>query len=397
MRVVVFIVVLTINIIHCAITIQRDSNGQPFFSINNNPTYWRGSNYIRLMNASIHVLFEPDMYSQWDIENAMKQMHLYGYNYVRVFIDCPNLWSGFGLTSPGVSMNYTKNIIDFLLRAAKYQVSIMLTGGWNPANYQSIINSYPLPANVTGTNLIVFHRGQIAAKAQFFIDLLTQIQNVSLPALQNIFAIDIFNEISVSVHQQPFSLTSGLVTFENVSYDMAKGTDRQQLVDVAGNLWFNTVCNAIKSVSASILVSASLFAPTAVGHNGFDGVQPRPPGADDRYPLRPASLVNSLADYIDLHVYPIYNNTHGDFESSALSRAKPLLLGETGAFKFAHATPTLGAAAIKNTMIKSVSYGFTGWGIWTWDTVEQLSLWTLAEANNTMNDILAPSVWPIVG
>ena len=397
MRVGVFIVALTISVIHGAITIERNAKGEQFFSLNNNQTYLRGSNYIRLINASIHVLFEPDQYSQWDIEGAMKQMHLYGYNYVRVFIECPDLYRGFGLSSPGVPMSYTKNIVDFLLRAAKYQISVLLTLSWNPANYQSIIDSYPLPANVTGTNLIVFHAGQAAAKAQFAIDLLTQIQNASLVAFQNIFAIDIFNEISVSVRQQPYILTSGIVNFGGVSYDMANGTDRQQLLDVAGNLWFNTVCKAIKSVAPSILVSTSLFAPTAVGHHGFDGVQPRPPDQDDRYPLRPASLVSSLADYIDLHVYPIYNNTHDDFELSALSRAKPLLLGETGAFKFAHPTPLLGAAAIKSTMIESVNYGFTGWGIWTWDTVEQLSLWTLAESNNTMNSVLAPSVWPVVG
>ena len=61
-------------------------------------------------------------------------------------------------------------------------------------------------------------------------------------------------------------------------------------------------------------------------------------------------LFNSLADYIDLHVYPIYNNTKAEFESAALRRAKPLVLGKTGAFKFAYATPLLGATAIKNTI-----------------------------------------------
>jgi hypothetical protein len=167
-------------------------------------------------------------------------------------------------------------------------------------------------------------------------------------------------------------------------------------VDIAGNIWLNTVATAIKSVAPSILVSASLFSPNAVGHNGFDGVQPRPPKADERYPLRPASLVNSLADYIDLHVYPVHTNTRADFEAAGLSRAKPLLLGETGAFKFVYPNASSGAIAIKNTMIESVNYGFTGWGIWTWDSVEQLSLWTLTEANNAMNNVLAPSVWPYV-
>jgi hypothetical protein len=327
----------------------------------------------------------------------MKEMHTYGYNYVRVFIDCPTLYHGFGLKSPGVPMSFTQNIVDFLLTASKYKIAVMLTAIWTPINYQSIIMSYPVPPNVTGMNVVIFHEGQAAGKAQFFIDFLTEIRNASLVAFQNIFAIDIFNEISVSVHEQPYSLTSGIVKFVGVQYDMAKGTDRQQMLDVCGNIWFNTVYRAIKSVAPSILVSTSLFSPNSVGHDGFDGVQPRPPTADGRYPLRPASLVNSLADYIDLHVYPGHNDTRAQFDGAALSRAKPLLLGETGAFKVPYPNASHAAEVIKNVMVESVNYGFTGWGIWTWDTVEQLTLWTLTEANNTMNNVLAPSVWPIVG
>jgi hypothetical protein len=396
MRIVFFVFALTITIIHCAIVTKLNSNGQNVFTLNNNQTFLRGSNYIRLINASIHATFEPDLYARWDIENALKQMHSYGYNYVRVFLGCPALYRGFGLSSPGIPFSYTRNVVDFLIRAANYQISVMLTAEWSPGNYQSIINSYPMPANVTGTNAIVFHAGQAAAKAEFFKDLLIEIQNASLTAFQAIFAIDIFNEISVSVHQQPFSLTSGIVIFRNVSYDMAKGNDRQQLVDVAGNIWLNTVATAIKSVAPNIHVSASLFSPNAVGHDGFDGVQPRPPTADERYPLRPASLINSLADYIDLHVYPV-GSTRAQFDGAALSKAKPLLLGETGAFKFNFPNPSSGAIGIKNVMIESVNYGFTGWGIWTWDSVEQVVLWTLTEANNTMNNVLSPKVWPYVG
>ena len=364
MRIVLFIA-LTINITHCAIIIQRNSNGQQIFTLNGNQTYLRGSNYLRIANVSMPILFEPNLYPGWrgDIETAMKQMHTYGYNYVRVFIDCPTLYHGFGLSSPGVPMSFTQNIVDFLVTASKYQIAVMLTAIWTPINYQSIIMSYPLPPNVTGTNVVIFHAGQAAGKAQFFIDLLKEIQNASLIAFQNIFAIDIFNEISVSVHEQPYSLTSGIVTFVGMPYDMAKGTDRQQLLDVCGNIWFNTVYKAIKSVAPSILVSASLFSPNSVGHDGFDSVQPRPPNADGRYPLRPASLVDSLANYIDLHVYPGHNDTRAQFDGAALSRAKPLLLGETGAFKVPYPTALSGAEVIRNVMIESVKYGFTGWGI----------------------------------
>lgn len=181
---------------------QFDSSDQNIFTLNNNTNQivLRGTNYLRLISTRTHVLFEPDLYSLWDIETALEQMHSYGYNYVRVFLDCPNLFRGFGLSLPGVSINYTTNVVDFLLRASKYNISVMLTASWNPANYQSIINSYPKPANVTRTNLMIFHAGQAAAKAQFLIDLLKGIKNISLISFENIFAIDIFDEISVSVH-----------------------------------------------------------------------------------------------------------------------------------------------------------------------------------------------------
>lgn len=379
------------------VRIERTRNGEPIFVLeNNNQTYLRGSNYIRLINASRHVLFEPDMYSRWDVEGALEQMHSYGYNYVRVFLSCPSFFDGFGLKTPGIPMSYTQNVVDFLVKAAKYNITVMVTGEWSPANYQSIINSYPLPPNVTGTNLLIFHEGQVAARAQMYKDLLNEIKNASLLAFNNIFAIDIFNEISVSVHLEPFSLTSGLVSFDGQSFDMSKGDERQRLVDFAGNLWFNTVASAIKSVAPSILVSSSLFSPNAVGHDGFDGVQTRPPNADARYPLRPGSLVDSMADYIDLHVYASRNNSRAEFNGAGLSLAKPLLLGETGTFKFNAPDPLTGALSVKTVMIQSVDYHFTGWGIWTWDAVEQLVLWTLTEANNTMNNVLSPKVWPYV-
>jgi hypothetical protein len=173
---------------------------------------------------------------------------------------------------------------------------------------------------------------------------------------------------------------------------MAKGSDRQQLVDAAGNIWLNTAAVAIKSIGPTILVTASLMSPNVVGHNGFDGVEPRPPNADARYPLRAGSLVNSLADYIDLHVYA-GGDPKGVMEGAALPKGKPILMGETGAYKPWFKNVSIAALAIQNVMIESVNYGFTGWGIWNWDTIEQVTRWTLTEQNN----VLSPSAWPIVG
>lgn len=391
----IFVVLSSYIIIESAILIQFDSDGQSFFSLNNAPVIPRGSNYMRLRNATHQILFEPELYHQWNVENALSQMNQYGYNYVRVFLECETLIHGFNLSSPGIPMNYTMNVIDFLLRAAKYNLSVMLTSSWNPANYQSIIDSYPRPANISGVNEVVFHLGQAVAKAQFFRDLLQQIQNTSSKALETIFAIDIFNEISISVHSLPFSLTSGVVVYRDISYDMAKGTDRQLLLDTASNIWMNTVATAIKSIAPSILVTASLFSPNDVGHKGFDGVQNRPPNADPRYPLRPGSLVNSLADYIDVHIYA-GPDPAGDMAGAAIPRTKPILMGETGTYKPWYKNISIAAQTIKSIMIKSLDYGYGGWGIWNWDTTEELTFWTLTEQNNTLNNVLSPNVWPIV-
>ncbi|UJR12237.1 hypothetical protein I4U23_016414 [Adineta vaga] len=361
----------------------------------NNSNYLRGTNYIRLINTSMHATFEPSLYSTWKIEDALTQMESYGYNYVRVFLACPYFYAGFGLSSPGVPINYTKNIVDFLIRASNHNISVMLTADFNPLNYQSIIDSYPIPANVTGINLIIFHRGQIAAKAQFLQDLLSQIKLLNRIAFETIFAIDIFNEISISVHEQPFSFTSGFVSFEDILYDMSKGNDRQQMLDIAGNSWMDSIVATIKLISPNISVSASLFSPNAVGHDGFDGVQTRPAGADDRYPLRPASLVKSLADYIDLHVYAS-DNAKKELEGAALSSEKPIIMGETGAYTGYFSNASIAALAIKKVIIDSFDYKFSGWSIWTWDSTDQIPrFWTLTEQNNTLNNILAPNVWPL--
>lgn len=343
----------------------------------------------------MHATFEPTLYPTWSIDAALTQMQSYGYNYVRVFLDCPTLYSGFGLSSPGVPFSYTKNVIDFLVRASNHNISVMLTASWNPANYQSIINSYPLPANVTGINVIVFHDGQTMAKAQFFQDLLSQIKAANSTAFRTIFAIDIFNEICVSVREQPFSSTRGQVSFGGLSYDMASGNDRQRLLDTVGNQWLNTVAATIKMIAPHILVTASLFSPNAVGHDGFDGVQFRPAGTDERYPLRPGSLIQTLADYIDLHVYAS-DNARNEFTGAALTQEKPLLMGETGAYTGFFPNISVAAGAIKQVIIDSFDYRFIGWGIWTWDSIDQEPrFWTLTEQNNTLNNVLSPNAWPI--
>lgn len=139
----------------------------------------------------------------------------------------------------------------------------------------------------------------------------------------------------------------------------------------------NTIATAVRSVAPGVLVSASLFTPLAVGGSAFNGVQCfSTPCVDDGYPLRPSVLMqNSSLDYIDIHVYPSGPSytLAADLGSAEITAdavwSKPLLMGEYGVVKNSYYnTATLAAATLTSQLQLSCQYGFTGWGLWTWDT-----------------------------
>ncbi|CAF1342516.1 unnamed protein product [Adineta ricciae] len=71
-------------------------------------------------------------------------------------------------------------------------------------------------------------------------------------------------------------------------------------------------------------------------------------------------------------------------------------MGETGAYTGDFSNASIAALAIKKVIIDSFNYQFNGWGIWTWNSIDQIPrFWTLTEQNNTINKVLSPSFWPI--
>ena len=380
-------------------------NSKGVFFANGSQLFLRGSNYI-VLDDDGHCLFEPSLYSSSTVETALEEMHDYGYNYVRVFLSCPTLQNGFGLNSPGVPASYYNNVADFLNRAANNGIYVILTGDDNPANYSSIANSYPIPANVSGMNYYTLHLGQAAAKAQFFHDLLTGLKTASPNGFTALWAIDIYNEICVSVHDEPYNETSGTFTFNGVDYDLSNATQRQNLVDVSGAYWMNTVAKAIKAVAPGVLVTASVFPPDDVGHAGFDGVAITPENADKRYPLRPVYMAaNSNEDFVDIHQYVTGDNQSPSigtrFNDDQLSQttplSKPLVLGEYGAFYSGYSTAAHAEWALGHLLILSASYGFTGWGIWTFNTSDEYqtqAIWALTDDGAALANDLSPDNWP---
>ncbi len=71
---------------------------------------------------------------------------------------------------------------------------------------------------------------------------------------------------------------------------------------------------------------------------------------------------------------------------------KPVIIGETGAFREAFASPAEAAAALQSWQAASCAYGIDGWLLWTWDTDEQRELWNAQSAGGTIATTLGAAV-----
>ncbi|MBX7232396.1 MAG: glycoside hydrolase family 5 protein [Bdellovibrionales bacterium] len=381
------------------ISIKNRDSKPLFFNGENSPFAPRGVNYVRLNSKNWHSLFDPQNYSPEKVQSDLIAIKNSGYNYVRVFLSSDYLDNGFGLKEPEVSEEYVNLVVDFLLRSQSLGLYVILTGQWLPKNYNRIANESSLSPQVEGENSVVLHPEYATALAQFYTDLLKKIKSSNEGLLNNIFAIDIFNEASIRVDLKPFSLKTGVIDWKGFKFDMQNLEARQQLIDQASVDWFNTVSLAIKKIDQDLLVTVSQFTPKAIGREGFDGVRwLSKSGQDPRYPLRTTILMKySSIDFVDIHSYPESTSNFDEDLSSAqinknISWSKPIVLGEFGAAKERFPQKNSAVNLIKSILSLSCNYNISGWGYWTWNTLEQKgpSFWTLAEEGGAFNGLLAP-------
>lgn len=355
----------------------------------------RGANYTRLAGtAGYHLVFDPGAYNSTNVETALKGMKSAGYNYVRVFLSSAYMEGGFGMTTPGFNQTWLDNVADFMSRAAANGLRVHLTSSWVPTNFMQSLAYNP---TVAGVNVYLFDTGGVQAQVNFWKMLLTALKAKSPNILTTLFAIDIANEAWVDLSKPPLSYTSGSFTMYGVKYDLSVASQRQQLIDASGVAWMNALRTAIKSIDSQILVGTSVYSPILVGHNGFDGAKIPTSGSEFRYPLRSMSLMTySTADYLDFHSYPKPNLTLGDELNAAeftigKSLTKPLIMGEFGAQKSDFPTAASAALFVRENIINSCKYGFSGSALWTYNTTEQQDFWHGTEGSSAINKAVGPT------
>jgi hypothetical protein len=383
------------------IGIRRVMSGSEFYDTQTGAKFVpRGNNYLRLSGVLLNDTFDPSVYDGVRVENALELMHADGYNVVRIATHSIAMVGS--LSAPGLDSAYMANVLDFLHRASKNHIYVYAFGGLIPQNYQPIVSSSPVPANVTGMQVRLMHQGSINALTEVWKDFVSDIKASDPNALSDIFAYEIYSEPEYSAADAPFSLTTGTVTpADGKTYDLSSTSSRQALADDSAIYWANSVRAGIKAEDHDALVTTGVFAPLAVGRNGLDGAYPSAQG--NRVPLRPAALQKSALDFLDIHVYPSDPNATAaqvqlilaSAEVPALNTTKPRIIGEYGALKsWFNNDLNAAASSMAATQAASCAAGFSGWLLWTWDTAEQPDLWNALDNGGTLERALAPSVRP---
>jgi hypothetical protein len=356
----------------------------------------RGSNYIRLApqrNASgdqqvYHSTFNVGLYDSAQAEAALTRMSAGGHNVVRVFLSviCVDACVGDSAVG-GLRTAYIANLADFLRRAKNHGIVVLLTSEWLPDAYSGDIASVRREW-FDHINLLMLSPEGVAAQRHFWSDLAKELLRQKAPT-DSILAYELWNEAYLLPDWPPFTLTSGSVKTANGStYDMANTSDRKRIIDDGFVFLIDQVREAIRKVDPSALVTMGFF------HD----VEPNSARVGDNRIVRTRAVIDhSKADFVDIHPYPATDLTFPQFmQNYGIDgpTAKPIIMGEFGAYKFAFASAADASTGLTTWQRQSCAYGIDGWLLWTWDSFEQPELWNALDAGGTIEGALSPARRP---
>jgi hypothetical protein len=364
----------------------------------------RGNTYLRLAHQELPdgrivsgtSTFIEGLYDPARAEAALERMHADGYNTVRVILDviCRRGCLGDAATH-GLSGGYLDNVADFIRRAKANDIYVLLANqGSVPAGttWETIVNR-SCCATFDGTNLYFLTADGLEGTRLFWRNLVRGLLNHRAPT-DDILGYSLVGEGYFESDEPPLSLNSGTVTTANGrTYDLASPAQKQLMMD-------ENLVNYVDRVRAAILE----VDPTAPVAMGFIWPQlPNPTREDDPRVVRTGPVLTSSAlDFVDFHLYPDFGLTFPEYvENYELPRetAKPVVMGEYGAYKFVFPTAGEAAARLVEWQGESCAYGFDGWFLSTWDTTELADgeppdLWAAVEDGGPIERALGPASRP---
>ena len=361
----------------------------------------RGNNYIRLAaqnfpDGSVHVYhstFNVGLYDAAGVETAMASMQTSGYNIVRVFLNACCHDNTLGNPAGGLSSAYLANVVDFLQRAKKHGIWVIVEADWLPA-FGGYTDNYAGCTNFDSFNTLNLCAGGVRGATLFFRDIVQDLINANAP-LDAIFAYELRNEYFYELNFPPLSWTTGVVaTADGQTYDMSSAASRQQMMD-NGLIYFTDQVRAgIMALDPTALVEVGFFVP-----QGPNPTRPGDPRAITVYP----TMANSTVDFVSIHPYPIagdltFAQYAQNFGFVGYQQQQPVVLEEFGVLESNYPVEGMAASVAQDWQVQSCAYGIKGWSFWTWDTSngEQVDgpFWPADLGAGLIGKALSPAVRP---
>jgi hypothetical protein len=344
----------------------------------------RGNNLVRL--DRYHNLFNPGAYDAADMDAQLGAMAALGYNVVRVFLD--HRQGGLAdQTGNGLNPAYLDNIADFLAKGRAHGVYVILCQDWLPdASPRYAVPDQP---DIAGVNSGYLTSAGVAANSAFFADFVDGLI-ARHAALDAVWAFELRNELFFEGNQPPFNRSAGQVTTANGrTYDLGDANQKRALLEDGLVFWADQVRAEILRHDPTALVAVGFFVPQG----------PNPTRVGDNRIIETREVIeSSTLDFVDLHGYPgadLPLPQHLENFGMTGSTAKPIVMGEMGAFHSAFPSIDQGLQALISWQSDSCAFGFDGWLLWSWDDFGSgTGVWAGTEEGGVLANGLAPANRP---
>lgn len=351
----------------------------------------RGANYVFVPakgGGTTLTLLAVNIYDPAQTRSDFKALADRGYNTVRVFLDQCNKGPGcIGADeNNGLNPAYLDNIEDMMAAAHETGIFILFTSNDLPdqGGYSEEANSASGSDFAGYRNSYYLTEPAVNATRRYWRDILTGLVDRHA-AFDAVLGWELLNEQWMFKNQPPLSLTQGIVNSTTGSYDMSDPTQKRRMVSEGLVYYIAQMREEILSHDPTALVTMGFFAPDIAAPDWFVDTAPL---------LKDANL-----DFFDFHAYPGGPSLadHAQHFGMEGYDAKPIIMGEYGAFRHSYGDITGASRALSDWVAGSCAVGFDGWLYWTYYPANATAgdqTWGLADENGTLLDLLAPKDHP---
>jgi hypothetical protein len=366
----------------------RQVNGVgEFYDKGSNETFIpRGVNYVfvPLGNGRTNWLLHEGIYDPQRTRADFATLAGLGYNTVRVFLDQCNRGTGCIGDDDDIGLNpdYLDNIADMMSAVREAGIYVLFTSNDLPDQ-----GGYAEEANTGSGGTLAGYRNSyylsshaVTATRRYWSDLLTGLVERNA-AFDAILGWQLVNEQWMFRDQPPLSLTSGVVETTMGSYDMSDPNQKTQMVSDGIVYYIARIKEEILLHDPTALVTMGFFAPEIA--------------APDWYVETASLLERADLDFFDFHAYPGGPSLREHVEHFGMLgyAAKPILLGEYGAFRRLYSEIDSAARVLTKWVAESCQYGFDGWLYWTYYPADPDAIdhtWGFVDEDNYLLDLFAP-------